>query len=94
MSTAAGEDPATHDLRPTPREAFATDPWPALQAQFVDDPGSAVGAAADLVEDVLRRLHEAAARPGADADTEAQRQAFQRLRSLHRSLVGMMSQRM
>lgn len=87
-------DAPTEQLRPMPREVFAEDPWPALQSQFVDDPAAAVGAAAGMVDDLLARLRDAAARPGQDTDTEGLRQAFHRYRSMHRSLTGMISQRM
>jgi hypothetical protein len=65
-----------------------TDPWGDLQSRFVDDPPSAVSAAADLVHDRLDRMRDHISRSVEARDTEELRRAFRSYRQLHRSLTG------
>jgi hypothetical protein len=64
----------------------AEDPWPSLQARFVDDPAAAVAEAAGLVDQALDGIRSRAAAHVGGGDTEALRLAFHRFRELHRDL--------
>lgn len=85
-----GEDPVTL-LDPTQAERLLTR-WREIQADFVDDPTSAVSAADDLVSTTIRGIteglerHTAALRTSLDRDgeieTEALRQALRGYRTL------------
>lgn len=44
-----------HPLSAEQRQQYMND-WQAIQAQFVDDPGSAVGRADDLIQSVMRTI--------------------------------------
>lgn len=84
----------TADLSPPPAggppdpAGPAVDPWSELQSRFVDDPPSAVSAAADLVHDRLDRMRDHISRSVEARDTEELRRAFRSYRNLHRSLTG------
>jgi hypothetical protein len=64
--------------------------WQSLQGRFVDDPDAAVGEAAALVDEAIRRLLESlqdeTTSEVGDTSTEQKRLAFQRYRAVYEVL--------
>lgn len=82
---------------PDDRMSALRDRWSEVQAEFVDDPRSAVEKAQRLVDDLVKELTDTFARErsslegkwsgGGEADTEELRVALQRYRSLFNRLL-------
>ena len=82
---------------PDDRMSALRDRWSDVQAEFVDDPRSAVEKAQRLVDDLAKELTDTFARErsslegtwsgGGEADTEELRVALQRYRSLFNRLL-------
>jgi hypothetical protein len=105
MPAAQGRRPGDEPIPPSLEDSLLPDgsgireEWLRVQAQFVDDPRTAVSEAADIMADVASRL-EAAVRQRQDtlrvrwdgnsqADTEALRVTMQQYRQLLERLVGL-----